>query len=410
MPTLSHKIRLTPTLEQRVALAKACGCARFAWNWALARYKQLKEQGAVRVSINDLKKEFNQIKEEQFPWIYDSPKDANQHPFANLKKALSNFYSAKRSNRNLGYPKFKRKGERDSFYISNDKFSLRDQLAKLPVIGIVKMAEPLRFEGKIMSGTVSRTANDWFLSVQVQLPETYSRPNLKENPIVGIDLGIKTFVVTSDHKEFQAPKPLKMYLKRLKRLSRRHSKKVKGSSNREKSNRQLAKLHQRIANIRQDFIHKLSTKLVQENQILVVETLNVKGMTKNRRLSRALSDVGFGEFLRQIEYKAVLHNRVVIKADRWFPSSKTCSACGSVKTKLDLSERDYTCESCGVIEDRDYNAALNLRDYGLSILNNKLPEAIGDVKPVEIQALASDQSEVKLGSMKQEFSSELWVH
>ena len=407
MPTLSHKIRLTPTLEQRVAMAKACGCARFAWNWALARYKQLKEQGVAKVSINELKKEFNQIKEEQFPWIYESPKDANQRPFANLKKALNSYYQTEAKGGKKGYPKFKKKGRYDSFYISNDKFKIENQLVRLPVIGLVKMTEPLRFEGKILSGTVSRTANDWFLSVQIQLPETYSRSNLKENPIIGIDLGIKTFAVTSDHTEFQAPKPLKMYLKRLKRLSRRHSNKIKGSHNREKSAVRLAKLHQRISNIRQDFIHKLTTKLVQENQVLVMETLNVKGMVKNRRLSRAISDAGFGEFLRQIEYKAILHNRAIIKADRWFPSSKTCNACGSVKTKLDLSERDYICESCGVIEDRDYNAALNLRDYGLSVLNNKLPEAIGDVKPVETQALASDLSGVKLESMKQEFSGGL---
>lgn len=403
MPTLSHKIRLTPTLEQRQALARACGCSRFAWNWALARYKSLKDQGVVKVSMNALKKEFNAIKGTEFPWIKESPKDANQQPFTNLKKALTRCFETKDAKRRVGFPKFKKKGHHDSFYVSNDRFAVDGRSVRLPVIGRVKMTESLRFEGKILSGVISRTADDWFLSVQVQLPEGYHREAAESGAVVGVDLGLKTFATTSDGSEFKAPKPLKTNLKRLKRLSRQHSRKMKGSNNRKKSAGRLAKLHQRITNIRQDFIHKFTSKLLCENQTVVIEDLSLAGMLL--LWGRAVSDVGFGEARRQLKYKAPLYRRTLVVADRYFPSTKRCNACGSVKTSMGLDERDYICAGCGAVEDRDLNASLNLRDYGLVYLN-ELGTASPEVTPVEIAALTTPKGAVKLRSLKQEFESE----
>ena len=403
MTILSHKIRLTPNATQRVAFGRASGCARFSWNWALARYSELKASGVARVSMNDLKKEFNSLKKEQFPWIYESPKDCNQQPFANLQKALKRCYETKGASRRVGFPKFKHKGEHDSFYLSNDKFEVSDHSVRLPVIGSVKMTEALRFQGKILSGTVSRVADDWFLSVQVQLPDDYQRETVDSTTTVGVDLGLKTFAVTSDGAEIVAPKPLKANLKRLRRLSRRHSRKVKGSNNRKKSCSHLAKLHQHISNIRKDFIHKLTSKLLRENQTVVIEDLSLAGMLQ--LWGRAVSDVGFAETRRQLEYKAPLYRRNLVVADRFFPSTKMCCECGTIKVKMGLDEREYVCEKCGVITPRDLNAALNLRDYGVVFLN-KLGTASAEVKPVEIPALAAPKGEVKLRSMKQESQSE----
>jgi len=241
----------------------------------------MKKQGVEKVSMNDLKKTFNHLKGEAFPWLYESPKDCNQQPFANLKKALKTFYTSKKSlGRKVGYPKFKKKGQHDSFYLSNDKFSLsndkfslKEIKVKLPLIGLVKMTESLRFQGKVMSGTVSRTAQDWFISIQVQLPEDYQRSSVASDNVLGVDVGLKTFAVTSGNQEFTAPKPLKRYLKKLKRLSRSSSRKKLGSSNRRKANDNLSRLHQRIVNIRKDFLHKLTSKLLRENQTVVIEDL-----------------------------------------------------------------------------------------------------------------------------------------
>ena len=403
MITLAHKIRLTPNATQRVALGRAVGCARFSWNWALARYSELKASGVARISMNDLKKEFNGLKKEKFPWIYESPKDCNQQPFTNLKKALKRCYESKGTKRRVGFPKFKHKGDHDSFYISNDKFELAGYSVRLPVIGHVKLTESLRFQGKILAGTISRVADDWFLSVQVQLPDEYQRETVESTATVGIDLGLKTFAVTSSGQEIVAPKPLKANLKRLQHLSRKHSRKVKGSNNRKKSTGHLAKLHQRIANIRKDFIHKFTSKLLRENQTAVIEDLSLVGMLQ--LWGRAVSDVGFAETRRQLEYKAPLYHRNLVIADRFFPSTKMCCECGAIKARMGLDEREYICEKCGIITPRDFNAALNLRDYGVVFLN-KLGTASAEVKPVEILALAAPCGAAKLRSLKQESQSE----
>jgi putative transposase len=348
---LSHRIELRPTVNQRVAFVKACGVARYAYNWGLAEWKKQYAAGEKPNALA-LKKQWNQEKPE---WVYDSPKDANQTPFLHLRAAFQKVFK-----KTAGFPKFKRKGIHDSFSLNNDKFHINDRYARLPKIGSVKMRERLRFTGKIMSGTVSRDADRWFLSVAVDVGENYRRERTG-NAVVGVDLGITTAATLSTGEKIEGPKPLKKLLTILRRRSRQHSRKKKGSQNRRKSAMSLARLHRRIKCQRHDFLHKLTTRLCRENQTVVIEDLNVKGMMANHKLARAISDIGLSEFRRQVEYKSKLYDDELVEADRWFPSTKTCNRCGLVND-IPLSQRVYKCE-CGHVEDRDVNAAKNLRDY-----------------------------------------------
>ena len=379
----AHRIALDPTVEQQIAFTKACGVARFSWNWALAEWKRQYTAGE-KPSAAKLKKQWNALKEEQFPWVYESPKDANQQPFANLDKAFSRFFK-----KTARHPHFKKKGQRDSFYVSNDTLRVSGEFVTLPRIGKVRTHEPLRFAGKIMSGVVSREAQRWFISIAVEVPELEPLPRTQKT--VGIDLGLKTAVVCSDGQNFDAPKPLAAHLRRLRRRSKEVSRKVRGSNNRWKAVQRLSRLHARIKNIRKDWTHKVTTKLIRENQAVCFEDLNVRGMTQNRCLSRAISDIGWFEFRRQLEYKAVWYGRQVTAVSRWFPSTKTCSRCGVVRDEMQLSEREFVCLACGFAQDRDLNAALNIHTAGLAEIHACRPEGSGSeqklkVKPRRVEA------------------------
>jgi putative transposase len=351
---LAHKIALDPTVKQEQGLVKACGVARYTWNWALAEWKRQYESGE-KPNANELKIQWNKEKPE---WVYESPKDANQQPFTNLGKAFKRFFQKK-----ARYPRFKRKGIHDSFYLSNDKFAVEGNVVRIPIIGWVRMTEEIRFAGKIQSASVSRTADRWFISFSIDVSE-YSKPRTGDG-VVGVDLGVKDAIVLSTGEKIEGPKPLAKSLKALRCHARKLSRKMKQSNRRAKSQRKVARLHARIANIRNDFLHKVTTRLCRENQTVAIEDLNVKGMTRNHRLARAISDIGFGEFRRQLEYKTKVYGTEVYIADRFFPSSKTCSSCGSIKESLALSEREFRCEDCGFTADRDVNAAINLRTLGL---------------------------------------------
>jgi putative transposase len=363
---LGHRIALDLTVEQEKALARACGVARFTWNWALAEWNRQYEAG-LKPSAKKLKLQFNAIKREHFPWIYESPKDANQQVFSFLGSAWSRFFKGLKEARKgkklqADKPSFKKKGYHDSFYISNDKLSVEGPSVRLPVIGVVRMREELRFEGKVMAATVSREAERYFISFQV---DTRVVPLPPAHKVTGIDLGLNAAVMGSDGKSFEAPKPLKANLRRLRRLSRRHSRKQKGSNNRKRSAKKLARLHARIKSIRRDWTHKVTSKLIGENQAICLEDLHVQGMLRNRKLSRAISDVGWYELRRQLEYKAALHGRALYFVDRFAPTSKLCSRCGFHKEKLSLKDRLFRCDRCGLEIDRDLNAAINIRTLGL---------------------------------------------
>lgn len=380
MTTLAHKIQLHPTPEQVSYFRQAAGCARFVWNWAVAQWAAGNEQKNAP-SPYQLKKQFNAIKYAQFPWMKAIHRDAHSQPFVHLGKAVNAYFKAIKDHEEPHEPQFKKKGKaRDSFYLANDKFQLDGNRIRMPKIGWVDMTETLRFEGKITSATVSRQADRWFVSLSVEVSAPYQTRKRKAHHIDGADLGIKTAVVLSSGEGIPSPKPLKAALRRLKIRQRRVTRKLdtakkeagitgaipKGarlpvSNNRRKASMNVATLHMRIANIRSDFTHKTTTRLVSENQAIGIEDLNVSGMTKNHKLARALSDVGFGEFRRQIEYKASLYHTSVVLADRFYPSSKTCSVCDYPLPKLELKTREWDCPQCGTHHDRDTNAARNLK-------------------------------------------------
>jgi putative transposase len=405
MPLLAHKMKLNATQEQCLFFGRAAGASRFTWNWALSQCNEIRHATGKNPKISDLKKHFNAIKEAEFPWLYDSPKDANQQPFTNLQRAWTRFWKGvkegkiavwntaqkvalleagkKRSEMSFA-PTFKKKKDGASFYVSNDKFSIDrgNRTVTLPKVGKVGLSELPRFRGKIMSGTVSKDGNDWYLSVQIEVRDRDYFQFRTEDGVIGIDLGVKDTAVLSTGEKLTGPKPFKRACRRLAILQRRVSRKqavvlaslgLKGkpipkgtrltkSNNQQRAERLVNAIHSRVADIRQDFQHKFTTSIIRENQAVVIEDLNVAGMMANHKLARSIADIGMGEIRRQLTYKAARYGTTLHIADRWYPSSKTCSDCGWKKTDLTLKERIWVCEDCGVIHDRDVNAALNLKN------------------------------------------------
>ena len=376
----THKIALDPTVCQEAYFRRCCGVARFTFNWALAEWKKQYAAG-VKPSGAALKKQFNSIRHADFPWTSEVLRDATARPFVNVQRAYQNFFEKRGK-----YPKFKKKGVHDSFYVANDKFAVDGKRIQIPRIGWVKMHESLRFDGKILSAVVSRTAHKWFVAIAVDIPRTLM---MRENQaVVGVDLGIKSLATLSTGEKFEAPKPLRASLVRLQRLSRQLSQKQKGSNRRWKAKQKLARLYYRISCIRNDALHKLTTGLVERFGVVVIEDLNVRGMVQNRHLSRAIADVGFGEFRRQLEYKMAESGGMLVVADRWYPSSKTCSDCGFKLDILSLGTREWDCPVCGVAHDRDINAAINLE---------KLGQAMPEVTPVEKQGAGTQTEACETG-------------
>jgi transposase, IS605 OrfB family, central region len=310
--------------------------------------------------------------------------------------------------------------------VANDKFTLEGKTIRLPKIGEVAMTEELRFKGKILGATVSRTADRWFVAIQVEVPDAqfYRRRTVHE--VNGIDLGIQAAATISSGEAIEAPKPLKAALRRLKIRGRRLSRKLEAarkaagcerhaclpegtrlpvSNNRQKSAAILARLYARMANIRADFTHKLTTRLCRENQALVIEDLNVKGMLQNEKLARAISDVGFGMLRSQLEYKARRYGTQLTIANRWYPSSRLCSICGWKNEALTLRDREWVCAECGAHHNRDLNAALNLKrlatETALPVASptsnggaaaGTVPAVVGKVTPVRDDGGRQDTS------------------
>ena len=383
--TLAHTIRLYPTTEQETFFKKACGCARVAYNYGLEKYK---EQLAAKQkpNISDIRKQFNKDKETLFPWMYETNKDANQRPFTHLQTAFNKFYKKLSK-----FPKFKKKGVRDSFYISNDKFSVEGTKFRIPRLGWVKGAEDLRFSGKIMSATVRRKAGYWFVVISVLIDKTFT--TVENQDVVGVDLGIKALATLSNGVQFQSSNPLRRKLSRLKFLQRRLSRKVKGSANRKKHVLRVSKLHYVVSCIRKDTSDNLTTYLCKNFKTICIEDLNVRGMLRNHKLALSISDAGFGEFRRQLEYKSKLYGNTIVLVDRFYPSSKTCSFCGWKKEGLTLADRDFVCDCCGQVINRDLNAAINIKNCGLKQLRTVSPE----VTPVDKKALVlGDKNETVL--------------
>ena len=397
----AHVIRLHTTPEHEMYFRKACGVARHAYNWALARWKEERTQGK-RVKMNDLKAQYNQIKGEQFPWVYETTKCAPEQAFADLGQAFANYWRMKekgtqpklkhprKDGEEAGFPHFKsKKRDRLSFYLTNDKFSVDGLTLHVPKLGEVNMTEEVRFQGKIMSATIFYRAGWWFISIAVEVE--HETPTHAGGP-VGIDLGIKTLATTSCGEKFENQKHYRRNVGRIKGLSKGLSRKVEGSQNWWKSTKKLAKAHYRIACQRQDTLHKMTTQVARTYALIGLEDLNTKGMLANHHVAQAVSDASFFEVKRQLLYKAEQYGGSVQLVDRWFPSSKTCHVCRWVKQDLTLADRVWRCEQCGIIHDRDVNAAIMIETEALR-LRTDVPVVASSERKIACGAGSSDSCE-----------------
>jgi putative transposase len=357
----SHRIRLNPTPEQVAYFARACGTRRFVFNWGLAEWQRQYAAGE-QPSALVLKKQFNAIKREQFPWVYAVTKCVVEGAFMDLGEAFAHFLQARKTGKKVGYPRFKsKKRSKDGFYVANDKFRLQGHRIQLPHIGWVNMAERLRFDGKVMSARITRSAKWWFVSIAVEVePEAW----VHQWEAVGVDVGVNRLATLSDGGVLENQKPLRSLLRKVKRLNRALSRKQEGSRNATKAKAKLARAHYRIACIREDALQKATAEIADGYGFVAVETLNVRGMMQNRALAQALGDAALARFLELLEQKVAKRGGTMQAVGRFYPSSKTCSCCGQMRETLTLAERTFVCAACGAALDRDLNAATNILREG----------------------------------------------
>jgi len=409
-----YKVELDPNNKQRTLLLQCAGTARWAWNWGLAR--RIEEYEETGKSSNAIKqhRQLNALKKTEYPWLYNYSKCIPQESLRDLDKAYQNFFRrVKTGEKKPGFPKFKsRKNGIGSFRLTG-AIRVEGDRIRLPRLGWLRLKENDYIptgDIHIMSATVSEKAGRWFVSVQCR--EEIPDRNAEGFP-VGVDLGIKTMAVCSDNREFENPKALRQAQQKLGRLQRELSRRKKGGQNWKKTKAKIAKQYARIANIRRDALHKATSALVARNKpeerrpsVIVIEDLNVNGMLKNHNLAQAISDVGFSEFRRQLEYKCEWYGVELMIANRFFPSSRLCRHCGCINSDLKLSDRKWTCD-CGVVLDRDLNAAINLRNLAArrvspelgAILEVIAPNACGEeVRPAAASLAASEKQEPSMES------------
>jgi putative transposase len=364
----AHRIRLNPTPEQAAYFRKAAGTARFTYNWGLAEVKRALDDGRPPESVLALKQRFNALKGEQFPWVYDVTKCAVEGAFRHLGQALTNFAQSRRGERQgkrARFPHFKSKRHgHGSFVLNNDQFRIEGHALVVPKLGAVNMTEALRLAGKVLGAVISEHAGWWWVSVQVELPDV---PAVPPDHALGVDVGVKDLAVDSDGQRYENQAPLRHALRRVRRLQRTVSRRQKGSANRRKAVRKLAKAHYRVACRRTDQAHKLTTALVQKANLIGIERLHVAGMLQNHHLALSLADAALSEVHRQLRYKAASAGSRVVAVDAFFPSSQIHYECGYRHRALTLAERRWVCPHCGVLVERDYNAAKNLRDEALRL-------------------------------------------
>lgn len=395
MISTAQKIMLIVDGKTASALNRACGCARYAYNWARDTWFAKKKSGQQVVTCAELRKEFNAQKAD---WMYESPKGA-------MDQAIKNFALAKKRHYEnpelFGFPKRKKYNAKRSFYIENDKARVVDPThVKLPLIKMpVRLAETVKQEclhGKINHFVVSKGSNDrWYISISYTYDDTNSLCDMGENGLVGIDMGIKTLMQLSTGESVANEHINKRHYKRLKRYQRMMSRRKYNSVHYKDIKKTFDKKNAYIKNFRKDLIHKATTEIVKRNMVVAIEDLTVKGMVSNHKLASAISDCGFGMIRRLLEYKSAKYGTLLLKVGRFFPSSKKCSGCGHVKEKLSLSEREFICEECGLVIDRDINAAINILAEALfNELNKRFNTDIARRKftPANLVALASSLS------------------
>lgn len=364
----AYKTELDLNDQQVTACKQHAGAARWAYNWGLARKQESYQATGASLSAIDLHRELNALKQTTVPWMYQVSKCAPQEALRNLDNAYAHFFRRARLKQQgqwhgrVGYPQRKtRKRGLGSFRLTGTIVVFPDVI-QLPRLGRLRLKERGYLPtdatvARILSATVSEQAGHWYVSVLVEQEQHVPANN---GPVVGVDLGVKALATLSDGTIIPNPKPLRRRLKKLKRLQRAVLRKRKGSQNRKKAVRRLARLHRRIAHQRANTVHQVTSRLAKTKSVVVIEDLNVAGMLKNHHLAQAIGDAGFGEFRRQLTYKAAWYGSRVVIVSRWEPSSKTCSGCGAVKAKLALAARVYRCARCGLVLDRDLNAAINL--------------------------------------------------
>jgi putative transposase len=381
----AHKIRLHPTPEQANYFARAAGTSRFVWNWALAEWNRQYEAGEKPTALG-LKKQFNEIRREQYPWTWEVTKNASDQPFLDLGKAFTAFFEGKARR-----PCFKsKKKSKPSFYLANDQLELGDHRIWIPKLGWVNMAENLRFKGKVTGARITKTADWWFVSLTVELADALPLPR---QAAVGIDVGLNRLATLSTSEGYENQAFLKTALKKLRQANKRLHRRKLGSKNREKARRQVARLHYRITCLRDDVLHKLTTGLADCYGIIGIEDLNLKGLLKNRRLSRSFSDAALGKLLALLTSKVEQRGGQVVSVGRFFPSSKTCHCCSWKWEDMELSDRIFLCQNptCAYYQfaqDRDHNAALCILSEALRLIGliDQVASGIGSDEGVNLAA------------------------
>ncbi|MBV9385718.1 MAG: transposase [Chroococcidiopsidaceae cyanobacterium CP_BM_ER_R8_30] len=369
---LGFTTKLKLNNQQRTVMAQHAGYRRWLWNRALSWWSIAYKEG-LKPTANKLKKFYTKHVKPSYPWQSQLSSKVYQYCFQDLGNAFENFFKG------ASYPKFKKRGVNDSFTIDNSgkSIALKGVKTKLPFIGWVSTYEPLP-ECQVKKVTISYRAGDWYISFAYEQNRT-GPPKAKTS--VGVDLGIKALATLSNGKVFANLHVYRLAERKLKRLQRSLSRKKKGSANRLKARFKVALAHRRVADIRKDYLHKLTSYLAKNFETVVIEDLSVSSMMANHKLAKAIGDLGMYEFRRQLEYKCQLYGTELVIADRWFPSSKLCFGCGHVKD-MPLSERVYNCDKCGLVLDRDLNAAMNLSNWG-RLAPGCLSDGVPPTVPVE---------------------------
>ena len=362
-----YKYRLYPNKEQEVQLQKTFGCCRFVYNQTLAYRKEKYDKEKESMNKTSCNNYCNQVLKKEYEWLKEVDKFALTNAIYNMDSAYQKFFKE-----HTGYPKFKSKHNHYKSYTTNFtnnniEVSFENNKIKLPKLKWVKAKVHRKFAGKIKSATISQVpSGKYYVSVLV---ETEHIPMESTGCAIGFDLGIKDLLITSNGKKYDNQKLIKKYEDKLAKEQRKLAHKQKGSSNWNKQRIKVAKIHEKISNTRKDYLHKISHELVNENQVIVSEDLAVKNMVKNHNLAKSISDCGWYELTRQLDYKSDWNNRNYIKIGRFTKSSQPCNVCGYINPETkDLSVREWTCPQCGTVHDRDVNAAINILNEGLRIL------------------------------------------